>query len=131
MTDLDEQLSRQSKEAACRFAVDLACNGYPPKEIQRKLVEGGMEADAAGEIVRKLGRHMNIGSGRAPQQTPNQSGSGDMLYGGLFCVVGVVITVGSYMAAAQSGGGKFVIAWGAIVFGGMRFVRGLMRSAKA
>ena len=43
--------------------------------------------------------------------------------GGLICLAGIVITGISYSMAA--GGGRYVITWGAIVFGGIRFFKGL------
>jgi hypothetical protein len=49
----------------------------------------------------------------------------DMLVGALWCGGGILVTVITYSAA--SGGGTYVVAWGAIIFGGIRFVRGLMR----
>jgi hypothetical protein len=51
------------------------------------------------------------------QNTPQH----DMLVGGLWCVGGIVVTVLSY---GSKGG---IIAWGAIVFGGIQFFRGLIR----
>jgi hypothetical protein len=65
----------------------------------------------------------------APQQAQTKQyqasggGGGQMLVGALICIVGVVITVGSYMAAGNGGG--YVVAWGAIVFGAIRFFKGL------
>ncbi|KOS05532.1 hypothetical protein AM493_05410 [Flavobacterium akiainvivens] len=53
----------------------------------------------------------------------------DMLWGAVWCVGGIIVTAATYSAA--SGGGKYVVAWGAILFGGTRFVRGLMASMKA
>src|SRR5579872_7323138 len=50
-------------------------------------------------------------------------GGKNMLVGGLWCVGGTVVTVGS-MVAAQ-GGGYYLVTWGAIVFGGIQFFRGL------
>ncbi len=42
-------------------------------------------------------------------------------------IVGIAITAGTYAAAASSrGGGRYVITWGLIVFGGLRFFKGLM-----
>ena len=38
-------------------------------------------------------------------------------------VVGIIITWGSYSAANPGGG--FVVAWGAVVFGGYRLIKGL------
>ncbi|HEY4122541.1 MAG TPA: hypothetical protein VGM56_31975 [Byssovorax sp.] len=47
-----------------------------------------------------------------------------MIIGALICVVGVVVTVVSYSSA--SGGSRYIFAWGAIIFGAFRFVRGLV-----
>src|SRR5689334_17113521 len=55
------------------------------------------------------------------------SGGADMLIGGVICLIGVVITVGSYsMASSSPKGGSYTIAWGAIVFGGIRFLKGMV-----
>jgi hypothetical protein len=45
------------------------------------------------------------------------------LYGGLWCVGGIIVTAVTYSAA--SGGGSYVVAWGAILFGAIQFFRGL------
>lgn len=50
----------------------------------------------------------------------------NLIIGGIFCVVGTVVTVGSYAAASGSAeGGSYVIAWGAILFGGIQALRGV------
>lgn len=47
--------------------------------------------------------------------------------GALTSIVGIVITAVSYSAASSSsGGGRYVVAYGAIIFGGIQFVRGLV-----
>jgi len=70
----------------------------------------------------------------AVQSTPagNRSdGVGSMVIGGLICLVGIVVTVVSYSAASSSSrGGSYVVAWGAILFGGIRFFKGLFQSMK-
>jgi hypothetical protein len=49
-----------------------------------------------------------------------------MLYGALWCIGGIVVTSLSYTSAANSpSGGTYVVAWGAIVFGAVRFFQGL------
>jgi hypothetical protein len=48
-----------------------------------------------------------------------------MLRGGIVCVAGIVVTGATYLAASGPRGGTYVVAWGAILFGGLRFVRGL------
>lgn len=49
-------------------------------------------------------------------------GVGNMVVGGLICVVGIGITLATYSAA--SGGGRYVVAWGAIVVGAIVFAAG-------
>ncbi len=51
-----------------------------------------------------------------------------MVFGGIMFIVGLVITVGSYSAASDSGGGgRYVVAWGAMIFGAVRFIYGLVK----
>ncbi|MDI1481492.1 hypothetical protein [Polyangium sp. y55x31] len=57
-------------------------------------------------------------------------GKRDMVVGGLWCVGGIAVTAITY-ASAANGGGRYVMAWGAIIFGGIQFVRGLIRFAAA
>lgn len=53
-----------------------------------------------------------------------REGAGSMAVGGIVCLVGILITAGTYNAASD--GGHFVVAWGAIVFGAIQFFRGLI-----
>jgi hypothetical protein len=46
-----------------------------------------------------------------------------MIFGALWCIGGIVITAVTFGAA--SGGGTYVVAWGAIIFGAIQFFRGL------
>lgn len=50
----------------------------------------------------------------------------NMGIGGLICLVGIIITVTSYNSVSQTGG-SYIVAWGAIVFGAIRFFRGVMQ----
>ena len=47
----------------------------------------------------------------------------NIVIGLIFCIGGILVTALTYSAA--SGGGRYVIAWGAIVFGAIQFIRGL------
>jgi hypothetical protein len=49
-----------------------------------------------------------------------------MLYGGLWFFGGLIVTIVSFNAA--SGGGSYVVAYGAIIFGGIQFFRGLLNN---
>ncbi len=55
-------------------------------------------------------------------------GARNMTIGAIICAVGTAITFFSYEAAATSpGGGSYLIAGGAIIFGGIRFVQGIVQ----
>ncbi len=47
----------------------------------------------------------------------------DMVHGAVVAGVGIVVTLATYSMAA--GGGVYVVAWGAILFGAVRFFKGL------
>lgn len=50
----------------------------------------------------------------------------NMLYGALWCIGGTIATVIGYINASSGhGGGRYMVFWGAIVFGGIQFLRGL------
>jgi hypothetical protein len=57
-----------------------------------------------------------------------EAGTRNMWIGGAICIVGIVVTSISYSAASSEGGGRYIVAWGAILFGAIRFVRGLADS---
>lgn len=49
-----------------------------------------------------------------------------MIFGLLWTIGGIVVTVGTYLSAAQNpNGGRYFIAWGAILFGVLDFFVGL------
>ena len=50
----------------------------------------------------------------------------DILVGGAICAVGILVTLVTYSSAAVSGGGTYVVAWGATLFGAFRLLRGLL-----
>jgi hypothetical protein len=81
-------------------------------EIRRSR-EGGDESEAERLI-----------DGDA-QQLPSQSLNNDMIVGGLIFVAGLIFTGVSYMN--PSGGGTYIVTWGAIICGFIQFMRGLLR----
>jgi len=56
-----------------------------------------------------------------------QHGLRNMAIGAIACLIGIAVTAGTYSAA--SSGGHYVVAWGAIVFGGFQFLKGLFQLA--
>jgi hypothetical protein len=63
-------------------------------------------------------RGKNMGNGEAAR---------NMLIGGIICVIGLLVT-GFSFAEATGGSGRYIIAYGAIIFGGIQFLRGLTQS---
>ena len=58
-----------------------------------------------------------------------QHGLRNVAIGAIVCIIGIAVTAGTYSAAASGGGGHYVIAWGAIVFGAFQFLKGLFQLA--
>ncbi len=56
-------------------------------------------------------------------------GKKNMLYGALWFIGGIMVTLGTL--AMASGGGTYIVAWGAVLFGGIQFVQGLIQYAQA
>jgi hypothetical protein len=88
-------------------------------EVKRILVDDGLDEASALAVVTNLDDQIT----KAKKETAKK----DMLYGALWCVGGTIVTFISYSSA--SGGGSYVITWGAILFGGIQFFRGLVNSA--
>lgn len=47
----------------------------------------------------------------------------DMVVGALWCIGGGLVTALTYSVA--QGGGTYLVCWGAIIFGGIQFLKGL------
>jgi hypothetical protein len=101
------------------FAIEQMRAGVAPAEVEQSLVRCGLSTEAAAAVVGDLKR--------ARSEALREAGRKNMRYGAMWCVGGVVVTVLTLQAAA--GGGQFVIAWGAILFGAIQFFRGLGQSA--
>jgi hypothetical protein len=62
------------------------------------------------------------------ERTSGGSGIRNMVVGGIWCVGGILVTVITYSAAASSPtGGRYFVAWGAIIFGAIQFFKGLFQ----
>ena len=111
----------QVVEAVYGFAAERMLEGTDPSEIQSSLTRGGLDAEAAATVVGNLKQ--------IKAKAHKEAGRKNMLYGALWCIAGIGLTALTYRMASAAGGGKFLVAWGAILFGGIQFVRGLMLSA--
>ncbi len=108
-------------EAIYAYAGALLRAGKPRYEVEDALVAKGIERKTAVVVVDKL-----IAAPALTRSADERDkGFSDMVIGGLIALVGIVVTAVTYSAA--SGGGRYVIAWGAIVFGAIRFFKGLSK----
>lgn len=79
------------------------------------------EAQAAAAQLDRVNQVEEASSSR-------DSGMRNMVVGGLWCIGGTLVTAISYNAAASSStGGRYIIAWGAIIFGAIQFFKGLFQ----
>jgi hypothetical protein len=112
----------QVVDAAYGFAAEQMQYGVAPSGIQQGLTERGLDAGEASVVVHHLER--------AHVEARKAAGRKNMIFGALWCFGGIALTALTYRAAANAGGGKSIVAWGAILFGGIQFVRGLIQSAE-
>ena len=93
------------------YAANLLVNeNKSESEVEQILIAEGIDAESAKIIVENLSKQIIV----AKKERANK----DMLYGALWCIGGVIATV------ADIG----FIFWGAIVFGGYQFFKGLSNS---
>jgi hypothetical protein len=115
----EEPLPEKAAEAVYGIAAEQMLLGADPSVIQANLTQRGLDAQAASTVVDQLKQARAQGRRVAAQK--------NMFYGAFWCIGGIAVTVLTYQAAAGMGGGAFVIAWGAILFGAIQFLRGLIR----
>ncbi|MDP6634437.1 MAG: hypothetical protein QGG42_06040 [Phycisphaerae bacterium] len=114
----EQELSEeQIVDAVYTYAAEQMKKGVSDRRVESMLVEEGLDQEAAAVVVANLSRMRAEAVGEA--------GRRNMLYGALWCIGGIVVTAATYSAA--SGGGTYVVAWGAIVFGAIQFFRGLFQ----
>ena len=97
--------------------IRVPSTGMPP-ELTGDATPDGSEPEADAQFT--------------PESPHQVAANRDMLVGGLWCLGGIIVTVVTYSSVANSpGGGTYVVAWGAILFGALRFIRGLTGESKA
>jgi hypothetical protein len=128
----ETQLAANAPQGNELFYYVLGCldKGSSKAEVRKQLIAFGYTSSEAEETVatvadwrRKNPDHQNI----ANTAGATGGGNANMWIGGVICLIGLVVTIGSCMLAGE-GGGRYYIAWGAIVWGGIQFFRGLSQS---
>ncbi|MCB9452279.1 MAG: hypothetical protein H6672_12630 [Anaerolineaceae bacterium] len=110
--------TEQVVQAIYQFAAGMMKQGTSEYRIEQALIEKGLTKEAARTVVGNLSR--------LRRETVRKAAQRNMMVGGAICVIGLVVTILSYNAAAASPtGGRYIIAWGAVIFGAIQFFRGL------
>jgi hypothetical protein len=105
-------------QAAFQRAVALINQGKSKAQIETELKATGLDQESVSSVVNRVFRL---------RKHANRDVAGrNILFGALWGIGGTLFTVLSYqMASEHSGGGTYFIAWGAILFGGIQFLKGL------
>jgi hypothetical protein len=120
----DNTNQQAAMDEVIQYVLECLNRGSSQAEVRKQLIASGMSAQDANEIVQQVAswRHKNPGVAAGG----GNSGQTSMAIGGIVCLAGIAITVISFMSA--QGGGTYVVAWGAIIFGAIQFIRGASQS---
>jgi hypothetical protein len=103
------------------YAFDEKEAGKSDAVIKAGIIDKGLHEEEATEMVEMLESKV--------KEVLNAHDT-NMMVGGFICVAGIGITLWTYSAAFAGSGGTYVIAWGAILFGAIRFFRGMNDKGK-
>jgi hypothetical protein len=127
MTPMSPPADQPIDDEAYCYALEWLAKGSRPSDVRRNLIDSGHSPTQADRIVQKaLQFKRDHESMQAVNIDNGNSAKRNMVIGGLICLAGIAITLGTM--ASASGGGQVIIAWGAIVFGGIQFFRGFMQN---
>ena len=99
------------------IANELA-QGRKPATVIDRLATAGMDKGDAIKLVYKVEEMV----GEAKRKHARKK----MITGALWCGGGCLVTIFTYAAASRSGGGGYVVAWGAIIFGAWQMIQAAM-----
>ena len=111
----DQATAQQFIQEVYQRAAKLAKEGKSKDKIQTELNAMGLNQETASVVIENVFR--------IRKKAHREAGARNILVGAAFCVGGIAVTALTYQMA--SGGGTFIVAWGAILFGGIQFVKGL------
>ncbi|MBF9224312.1 hypothetical protein [Hymenobacter ruricola] len=92
--------------------------GKSDDDIQAHLLKEGLDETTGRTILAELRVEFKKAHLAAAKK--------DMLHGGLWLGGGLLVTGVTYAMASE--GGSYFMTWGAIIFGGIQFFKGLVRS---
>lgn len=115
------------------YVVECHDKGCIPSEVQKHLVASGYPTSAAEKIIADVAewRRKNPDAPGKPGSGSNRPGGVNptMVFGGLICLGGIIITAVTFLVASERGG-TYYVAWGAIVFGAIMCLRAAAQAGR-
>ena len=121
----------QEQEKALRelmqLTAQLMAKHTSIQKIEKVLMDRGASRAVASEIIRVVNeaRKEAMNKQRLIKQ---KQGAEDIKRGFLILAVGLVITGITYLIASGSGGGAYILTWGAILVGALYIIQGVLKS---
>lgn len=122
----DPESTPESSPSALTRAQELKSEGVAPAETLHTLINEGYSEEVAARSVVEAWKTEIEHVKQQEKRRGHPDAAKNMVIGGLWCLGGIIVTAATYSAA--QGGGTYVVAWGAIAFGGIQFLRGLFQS---
>jgi len=119
---------RMAVEQLSEYVAYSLADGKDKSTIARELVKEGLPKDGVVQFIDNIEQQLNDYAEEYRRTPEGRQAMADqykrhMLYGILWATGGTAVTIATYEAASE--GGFFIIAWGAIIFGIVDFLRGL------
>ena len=119
--EVDKHKGEMTTQETYNYAASLLITQkQPAQNVVAALQQKGLSHDESLKVVTLLQDEV--------RKRKRSTAKGYISTGAVISVIGIVITAVSYSSA--SGGGRYVVAWGAIVFGIILMIRGFIGSVK-
>jgi len=105
--EISQTPDQQVDDYLYQYAANLLASGKKGAEVEHLLMLKGLAADSASAVVNELEGPI--------RDAKKAQAKKDMLHGGLWCIGGTALTM------AHIG----FVFWGAIIFGGVQFIKGV------
>jgi len=107
-----------------QFAQGLLEEGKSYDEVEEQLVQRGLDSEGTQSVMHALEE--------AAYAELRKAGMRSMILGSLICILGIAVTVISYMLAANNPnkGATYVVTYGLIIAGAGQAIRGLVQMSK-
>lgn len=107
--------------------------GQAPEQITASMVQQGWSLEEANSSVTAINQKIQNSARNAAflrdavRRAAQAKHGRNIFLGGLWFAGGLIVTVGSYLSATSSReGGRYLVAWGAVIFGGLQLLGGLV-----